>query len=99
MASGIKTYNGAIGLDVNKGEVETVLEAAKENGMSTGLVSTSQINHATPAAFAAHNESRHNYNEIADEYFDARINGEHKVDVMLGGETDYFIREDRNLVE
>lgn len=99
LASGVKTYNGAIGLDVNKNEVETVLEVAKKKGMSTGLVSTSQINHATPAAFAAHNESRQNYNEIADEYFDAKINGEPKVDVMLGGGTDYFIREDRNLVE
>ncbi|HLR51469.1 MAG TPA: alkaline phosphatase [Candidatus Avamphibacillus sp.] len=99
IASGVKTYNGAIGLDVNKNEVETVLETAKKKGMSTGLVSTSQINHATPAAFAAHNESRQNYNEIADEYFDAKINGEPKVDVMLGGGTDYFVREDRNLVE
>src|SRR5699024_3824009 len=47
----------------------------------------------------AHNESRQNYNEIADEYFEAKINGEPKVDVMLGGGTDYFVREDRNRVE
>src|SRR5699024_11605743 len=67
IASGVKTYNGAIGLDVNKNEVETVLETAKKKGMSTGLGSTSQINHATQAAFEAHNESRKNYNENADE--------------------------------
>ncbi|MYL61245.1 alkaline phosphatase, partial [Virgibacillus halodenitrificans] len=68
-------------------------------GKSTGLVATSQINHATPAAFGAHDESRRNYNEIADDYFDEMINGEHKVDIMLGGGTDYFDREDRDLIE
>jgi len=99
MAAGIKTYNGAISVDNNRNPIKTVLEAAKENGMATGLVSTSQINHATPAAFAAHNESRNNYNEIADDFYDDRINGEHKVDIMLGGGTDYFDRPDRNLIE
>ncbi|GGA47867.1 alkaline phosphatase [Kroppenstedtia guangzhouensis] len=99
MASGVKTYNAAISVDLDGQPVETVLERAKSLGKSTGLVATSQINHATPAAFAAHNESRQNYNEIADEYYDERIDGKHKVDVMLGGGTDYFIRDDRNLVK
>lgn len=98
MAAGVKTYNGAISVDNDKEPVETVLEAAKENGMATGLVATSQINHATPAAFGAHNVSRNNYNDIADDYFDDLINGEHKVDVMLGGGTKYFDRDDRNLI-
>ncbi|MYL60966.1 alkaline phosphatase, partial [Virgibacillus halodenitrificans] len=70
MSAGIKTYNGAIAVDTERNEVETVLEAAKKQGKSTGLVATSQINHATPAAFGAHDESRSNYNEIADDYFD-----------------------------
>ncbi|APC47208.1 alkaline phosphatase [Virgibacillus halodenitrificans] len=99
MSAGIKTYNGAIAVDTERSEVETVLEAAKKKGKSTGLVATSQINHATPAAFGAHDESRRNYNEIADDYFDEMINGEHKVDIMLGGGTDYFDREDRDLIE
>ncbi|GGJ93551.1 alkaline phosphatase 3 [Lentibacillus kapialis] len=99
MAAGIKTYNGAISVDNNRKPVETVLEVAKDNGMATGLVATSQINHATPAAFGTHNESRHNYNEIADDFYDDMINGEHKVDVMLGGGTDYFDREDRDLID
>ncbi|CDQ18527.1 alkaline phosphatase [Halobacillus karajensis] len=99
MASGIKTYNGAIGLDLDQEEHKTILEEAKEQGKATGLVSTSQINHATPAAFGAHDASRNNYNAIADDYFDETIDGEHKVDVMLGGGTSYFEREDRNLVE
>ncbi|MFD1019898.1 alkaline phosphatase [Thalassobacillus hwangdonensis] len=99
MAAGIKTYNGAIAVDNDESEVKTVLEQAKENGKSTGLVATSQINHATPAAFGAHDKSRKNYNEIADDYYDEMINGEHKVDVILGGGTDYFEREDRNLAK
>ncbi|WP_175615575.1 alkaline phosphatase [Piscibacillus halophilus] len=97
LSSGIKTYNGAIAVDMETHEVPTALEIAKEQGKSTGLVSTSQINHATPASFGAHDESRHNYNEIADDYFDEMINGEHKIDVLLGGGTDYFERDDRNL--
>ena len=99
MAAGIKTYNGAISVDMDKNEVKTVLEEAKENEKATGLVSTSQINHATPASFGAHDESRNNYNDIADDYYDEMINGEHKVDVLLGGGTSYFERSDRNLTE
>ena len=99
MAAGIKTYNGAISVDMDKNEVKTVLEEAKENEKATGLVSTSQINHATPASFGAHDEDRNNYNDIADDYYDEMINGEHKVDVLLGGGTSYFDRADRNLTE
>lgn len=99
MAAGIKTYNGAISVDMDKQNVKTVLERAKERGKSTGLVSTSQITHATPAAFGAHDESRQHYDAIADDYYDELIDGEHKIDVMLGGGTDYFKRDDRNLVK
>ncbi|WP_082686223.1 alkaline phosphatase [Bacillus coahuilensis] len=99
MASGIKTYNGAIGLDVHGNEVKTVLEQSKEEGLSTGLVATSRINHATPAAYVAKNKSRSNYNEIADDFYDNMINGEHAVDVILGGGEQYFKRADRDLTK
>lgn len=99
MATGIKTYNNAIAVDMEKNEAKTALEQAKEEGKSTGLVATSQVNHATPASFGAHDESRHNYNDIADDYFDEKVDGVHKVDVILGGGTSYFDREDRNLTE
>jgi alkaline phosphatase len=95
LASGVKTYNGAIGLDVNKNIVETVLEFAKKQGKRTGIVVTSQINHATPASYLTHNESRNNYNAIADSYLDNGINA----DVYLGGGWEYFLRGDRNLVD
>jgi alkaline phosphatase len=99
LAAGIKTYNGAIGLDVDKQSVESVLQRAKKLGKRTGVAVTSQIVHATPAAYVAHNESRRNYNEIADSFLDDRINDMNVVDVMLGGGWSYFIRDDRNLVE
>ncbi|GHA62438.1 alkaline phosphatase [Photobacterium aphoticum] len=99
LASGHKTYNGAIGLDNDQQPVESVLEYAKAVGKSTGLVVTSQINHATPASYVAHVPQRRMYNEIADSYFDAKIDDQFKVNVMLGGGWQYFIRDDRNLVE
>ncbi|MFT4993213.1 MAG: alkaline phosphatase [Paraglaciecola sp.] len=99
LATGVKTYNGAIGVDHSKQAVQSVLQWAKMQGMKTGVAVTSQINHATPAAFTTHNESRHNYNEIADSYYDQKIAGKFILDVMLGGGWDFFIREDRNLVE
>jgi alkaline phosphatase len=99
LSSGIKSYNGAIGVDVDKKPVLTLLERAKQLGMTTAIVATSQINHATPASFMAHNESRRNYNEIADAYADELINDKPKADLMLGGGTDYFIRDDRNIVD
>ncbi|WP_285845985.1 alkaline phosphatase [Metabacillus idriensis] len=99
MSAGIKTYNAAIAVDNDKSEVKTVLETAKEKGKSTGLVATSEITHATPASFGAHDDNRKNMNAIADDYFDEMINGKHKIDVLLGGGTSNFIRPDRNLTE
>ena len=105
MASGIKTYNNAIGMDSEKNPYETVLERAKEYGKATGLVATSEVTHATPASYGAHDESRKNMDAIADDYFDELIAGNHKIDVILGGGSKNFIPEDgrkkdsRNLAE
>ena len=99
MSAGVKTYNNAIAVDKDKKSVRTVLEAAKEAGKSTGLVATSEITHATPAAYGAHNESRKNMDEIADDYYNERINGEHTIDVLLGGGKSNFVRKDVNLVD
>ncbi|WP_105214060.1 MULTISPECIES: alkaline phosphatase [unclassified Pseudoalteromonas] len=98
LATATKTYNGAVSVDAQKQKLKTMLEIAKEKGMTTALVVTSQINHATPASFTAHNEARYNYDAIANDYIDNKINGKLPVDLMLGGGTQYFIREDRNLV-
>tara|TARA_R110002167_G_scaffold143757_1_gene333327 strand:- start:186 stop:1481 length:1296 start_codon:yes stop_codon:yes gene_type:complete len=99
LSTGVKSYNGAIAVDVNKKTVLTVLELAKMQGRKTGVAVTSEVNHATPASFGSHNESRKNYDKIANSYFDDKIKGQFVLDVMLGGGWKYFIREDRNLVE
>jgi alkaline phosphatase len=67
MATGVKTYNAAIGVDVNKNPVLNLLERAEQLGKSTGVITSVPFSHATPAGFVAHNVSRDNYTGIADE--------------------------------
>ena len=64
-SAGVKTYNGAIGVDRDTTPVPTILEMLATRGYSSGLVATSSIVHATPASFYAHTASRGNYEEIA----------------------------------
>ena len=87
MATGVKTHRGGIGVDENDNPVKTVLEWAEEIGMSTGLVATSSVAHATPASFAAHIDKRSKYEEIALQM------AQSGVDVMLGGGKDHFSGE------
>ncbi|MEJ2216767.1 MAG: alkaline phosphatase [Gemmatimonadota bacterium] len=83
-ASGVRTYNGAIGVSPDTTPMETVLEMARDQGKATGLVATSRINHATPAAFAAHVRSRQMYDRIARQMAGAGVT------VMVGGGSGYF---------
>lgn len=53
-ASGVKSYNGAIGVDLYGKPHRTLLERAKAAGLATGDVSTSEIQDATPGAQIAH---------------------------------------------
>ncbi|MCL1132128.1 alkaline phosphatase [Shewanella sairae] len=84
LATGVKTYNGAISVDINKRPLTSIMQMAKQRGMAIGVAVTSQVNHATPAAYLAHNESRRNYEEIAKSYLTA------DADVILGGGQKYF---------
>ncbi|OEG74168.1 alkaline phosphatase [Shewanella colwelliana] len=84
LATGVKSYNGAISVDVDKRTIPTLMELAKKRGMSTGVAVTAQINHATPAAFLSHNESRRHYDALAQSYLDT------DADVLLGGGQKYF---------
>ncbi|WP_281658478.1 alkaline phosphatase [Halobacillus sp. Cin3] len=100
MATSVKTNNGTVGLDDDGNQVKTILEASEEKGKATGLVATSTITHATPAAFASHVESRDNQPEIAKQMLG------NDVDVMLGGGKDFFLpvseggeQQDENLLE
>ncbi|MBH2898092.1 alkaline phosphatase [Serratia ureilytica] len=60
-ATGVKTYNGALGVDVNGKDQPTLLEIAKAAGKATGNVSTAELQDATPAALVSHVISRKCY--------------------------------------
>jgi alkaline phosphatase len=82
LACGVKTYCGAIGVggDKNNPErVQNVVEAAESSGKATGVITTVELSHATPAGFVAHNASRNSYEEIAREML-----FESAVDVIMG---------------
>lgn len=88
MATGYKTKNGVISLSPEGDTLRTVLESAEARGMSTGLVATSSITHATPAVFAAHVTSRRMEAEIA------RQMAQSGVDVLVGGGWSFFVPHD-----
>lgn len=93
-ATGRKTYNGAIGVDPDSTALYTILEEAEDNGMATGMVTTSTIVHATPASFIAHETQRSYYENIAADFLAVDI------DFFIGGGKKYFDRrsDDRNLI-
>lgn len=102
LASGIKTNNGMLGMAPDGTKYQTILEAAQAKGMATGLVVTSTISHATPAAFASHVMSRKMQDKIARQLI------EHKVNVLFGGGQEYFLpksndkskrHDQKNLIE
>ncbi|BFH67918.1 MAG: alkaline phosphatase [Paenibacillus dendritiformis] len=99
MATGHKTNNGMIGTTPDGKQRRTILEAAREQGKSTGLVATSSITDATPAAFSSHIASREEESDIAPQQLG-------NADVLLGGGKTFFLPESmggkqksRNLVE
>tara|TARA_B110000438_G_scaffold221643_1_gene214920 strand:- start:710 stop:1852 length:1143 start_codon:yes stop_codon:yes gene_type:complete len=84
-STGKKTYNGAIGVDMDSNAVVTITEELAINDWSIGFVSTSSITHATPASFYSHVPSRIMQLEIAKDlvYSD--------VDFFAGGGYGWFI--------
>lgn len=64
--------------------VATILEAARLSGRSTGVIATSEFMHATPADFTAHDVSRSNYDNLAEQIV------YNHVDVVLGGGAPYL---------
>ncbi len=93
---GIKTYNGAVGMKLDTTACKTIVEEAEDQGMATGLIATSTIVHATPAAFIAHRPLRSMYEGIAEDITHSGI------DFFIGGGKRYFDRremDDKNLYE
>jgi alkaline phosphatase len=95
LSTGVRTLNGAVGVDAKLKPVPTILEEAEEKGLATGLVSTATITHATPATFIAHQAQRSMYEEIALDFLKTDI------DVFIGGGRAHFTqrKDGRNLVD
>lgn len=93
LATGTKTYNGAIGLDMNKQPLENIREKAEKIGKATGVVATYALTNATPAAFMAHDVDRGNEFEIAEDFLDSGV------DLFIGGGKRFFEerKDGRNL--
>ena len=85
VATGVRTKNGWLAIGPEHSILTTILEYARMEGKSAGLVTTVQVSHATPAAFAAHVEDRNLMDEIAGQMFDEGV------EVMLGGGEDQFL--------
>jgi len=63
-STGTKTYNGAVGVDVNGKAQRSILEIAKANGRKTGNVTTTELQDATPAVQVAHVAQRKCYGPV-----------------------------------
>ncbi len=83
---GIKTKNGFLGVDSSGKSHLTILEEATLRGLATGLITTTSIVHATPAAFVAHQTNRDKYESIAIDMMDVDFN------LLIGGGKKYFER-------
>jgi len=95
-ATGRKTRSGMISMTPDTVAVKTIFEYAEDQGLSTGLVVTSTITHATPASFFGHQPKRNSVNErlVAQLY-------EADVEVIMGGGSTYFNNraDNRNMFE
>lgn len=67
IATGVKTYNNAIGMSDQGRPLTNLHQLFKASGRATGVVTSVPWSHATPAGMVAHNLSRNNYAEIAKE--------------------------------
>ena len=84
LASGYKTNNTFVGCTPDGVAVESLMDVAKAEGKATGVVVTTYLQHATPAAFYAHTPSRHNYHIITEQLVGSSL------DVAIGGGMGHF---------
>lgn len=84
IACGIKTNNGMIGMLPDSTAVTSILHYARLNGKSTGVATTCDITHATPASFVTSVPSRKMEEDIALQFLYSGI------DVFIGGGFDNF---------
>ena len=84
LATGYKTYNLAIGVDLDTVIRENIVELVSKKGYKTGVIATSNVVDATPAGFYAHQPERYMYNEIAKDLLKSDI------DFFAGGGSGLF---------
>jgi alkaline phosphatase len=87
-STGFKTNNGALGLDKDLNVLENLTEKIHTYGYVSSLISTSEITHATPAAFASHVDLRWKTDEISKQMIDSDVM------TILGGGRHFFLPED-----
>ena len=87
-STGKKTYNTALGVDVNGQPIENITEKLDKSGYVSSVISTSEVTHATPAAFVVHTSSRYLADEISIQMTDSKIKN------ILGGGRKFFIPEE-----
>ena len=87
IACGVKTNNGVLGQLPDGTQAKSMLEYAADNDLSTGVVVTCELTHATPAAFIAHVNGREENENIALAFAQSKVN------VAVGGGRKFF--EDR----
>lgn len=85
LATGYKTNNGMLSVTPKKQPIPTLLERSRTLGKAVGLVATSTVTHATPAAFGSHVDGRGDEGEIAAQFMTQ------KFDVLFGGGANYFL--------
>jgi len=83
-AAGIKTKNKFLSITPDGKAIPTIPEILSNKGYISGLVATSSITHATPAAFYAHIDSRYKEKEIASQLLESPIQ------LSLGGGLEFF---------
>lgn len=83
-ATGKKTNNKFLSVSPNKKNIITITELLAQKGYKNGLVATSSITHATPAAFYAHVDNRYKEQKIAKQFLESNI------DIALGGGAEFF---------
>tara|TARA_B100000900_G_scaffold410205_1_gene427572 strand:+ start:2686 stop:3813 length:1128 start_codon:yes stop_codon:yes gene_type:complete len=78
-STGFKTKTRYLSLDPDKKILETIVELLSKKGYASGVVATSSVTHATPAALYAHIDNRYEYKEIANQLINSSIH------IALGG--------------
>ena len=67
MSTGTLTNNGRVGIDPNGNQLETIVDIAKRQGKSTGIITTEELTGATPMGFSSHSLNRGNSTELVAE--------------------------------